>query len=70
MAFRLDGTTARDILKSCNATMETDFFSMYSSDVRTLMESARRHGYRKPKNSNGSKGRQFFAYVQKAARQP
>lgn len=70
MAFRLDPSTARDILRLCHAFIDTDFFTLGSEDTDILMEAARRHGYRKPKNANGSKGRQFFAYVQKAARQP
>lgn len=70
MAINLSPETAHNIMSRVGMTRETNFFSLRTDQVAVLLLAANEHGYRKPKYSNDSKGRQFFAYVQKAARQP
>lgn len=45
---------------------EGDFFALSQSQVEALLAEADRIGYRRPKNANGSRGRYFFAAVQRA----
>ena len=45
-----------------------DFHALGSRQVDTLLEAAKRVGYRKPKNANGSRGRYFHAYLERRCR--
>lgn len=51
--------------------LRRDFFTLSSSDVCRVLEAADAWKYRKPKNANGSRGRYFYALLNRAAnRQP
>lgn len=67
---RLTPDTAREILHTCRAHRDTDFHALPSSIVECLVEQARQHGYRKPRNANGSTGRYFHAYLVRLAGRP
>jgi hypothetical protein len=43
----------------------SDFHELSSSKVDELLKAAAHYGYRKPKNANGSRGRYFFARLQR-----
>lgn len=45
-----------------------DFFTLTPSQVCMIVEEADRQKYRKPKNANGSRGRYFYARMQRKAR--
>lgn len=45
-----------------------NFFTLPPSKVVELLEVADAVGYRKPKNANGSRGRYFFARLQRQCR--
>ncbi len=64
----LTRSAAFDILDQVGATTETDFHTLGSSEVESVLASADLYKYRKPRNANGSRGRYFFAYVQRVAR--
>lgn len=66
--MKLDRITAADILSRIEATAETDFHKLSSGQVGIVLTFADKHNYRKPRGANGSRGRYFFAYVQRAAR--
>lgn len=57
---------ARAILNDCDLLGTEDFFTLPASTVGTLIDHADRLKYRKPKNANGSRGRYFYARVQRA----
>ncbi len=59
---RLDRSRACDILASTGAG-RGDFHALSSTIVDRLLDEAKRAGYRKPKNANGSRGRYFHAYL-------
>lgn len=42
-----------------------NFYALPASKVDALLEVADAVGYRKPKNANGSRGRYFFAKLQR-----
>jgi hypothetical protein len=60
---RLGAYEARAIL----AKLDDDFHALSSAQVERLLQEADRVGYRKPKNASGSRGRYFFAYLQRLA---
>lgn len=68
MARRLSSSAACAILVGVGATRQTDFHTLSSSKVDDLLRAADHYKYRKPKNANGSRGRYFFAYVQRSCR--
>lgn len=70
MAYRVDRTTARNILAQCGAPLDSDFHTLGRGVVCALLDSADLLGYRKPRNANGSRGRYFHAYLVRAAQQP
>ena len=57
---------ARAILNDCDLLGTEDFFTLPASTVGTLIDHADRLKYRKPKKANGSRGRYFYARVQRA----
>lgn len=61
-------TNARAILTACNIDAGQDFFTLSASQVDALLEYANATKYRKPKNANGSRGRYFYALVQRRAK--
>jgi hypothetical protein len=58
---------ARQILFRCGADTGEDFAALPSRTVQQLLEWADVCRYRAPKNANGSRGRYFFAYLQRLA---
>ena len=46
--------------------LRKDFYTLSSSEVAQVLELADLVKYRKPKQANGSRGRYFFAYLQRA----
>lgn len=43
-----------------------DFFELAASEVERVLDAANEWKYRKPKHANGSRGRYFFAALQRA----
>jgi hypothetical protein len=64
---RIDRMTASDVLSRAKAPRGTDFHALPSSVVEALIEEADAHGYRRPRNANGSRARYFHAYLTRAA---
>lgn len=58
---------AIEVLKRLNAQPGQDFFTMSPAQVCDLLVEADRMKYRKPKNANGSRGRYFYAMLQRRA---
>lgn len=56
---------ACSIMNQIGAGRDTDFHTLNSSAVSKLIDAADAVGYRKSKNANGSRGRSFFAYLQR-----
>jgi hypothetical protein len=48
--------------------MGRDFHALPSSAVESIIESANRFKYRKPRNANGSRGRYWYALLHRRAR--
>jgi hypothetical protein len=65
MARRRKQLDACGVLQRVGISPSTNFFVLPSSKVSALLEEADAHGYRKPKNANGSRGRYFYAYLQR-----
>lgn len=68
MARRLSRVNACEILQRAGVPRGEDFHTLSSSKVDALLAEAKRAGYRKPKNANGSRGRYFHAYLQRKCR--
>lgn len=66
--MNLTPNTARAILERCTIDPETDFHALAVEHVANLLITADEYGYRKPKNANGSRGRYWYAYLQRRAR--
>lgn len=47
--------------------LRKDFCTLSSSEVGRVLEAADAWKYRKPKNANGSRGRYFYALLNRAA---
>jgi hypothetical protein len=61
--------TRSDAANLCNKyhiDTHKDFFVLSASEVGQVIDAADEWGYRKPKNANGSRGRYFFAALQRA----
>ena len=56
------------ILKELGIPRGENFHVLRSSKVDELLDVARKYGYQKPKNANGSRGRYFHDYLQRACR--
>ena len=56
---------ARRRAEAYGISFNRDFFTLSSSDVSYLVGLAGKVGYYKPKNANGSRGRYFYAYLQR-----
>jgi len=54
-----------EFLRSIGVQKDQDFYELSSDQVERLLEEARRVGYRKPKNANGSTARYFYARLQR-----
>jgi len=56
------------ILRELGIPRGEDFHVLRSSKVGELLEVADQYKYRKPKNANGSRGRYFHDYLQRACK--
>ena len=63
-----DYLLAAPALKEAGIDITADFSTLPSSAVSVLVEMARKQGYRKPRNANGSRGRYYFAAIQRQYR--
>ena len=66
---RLTRREARQILFSREIPLDMDFHALRTSQVDEIVHAANAHGYRAPKNANGSRARYFHAYLMRAAAQ-
>ncbi len=57
---------AIDLAARFNFPLCEDFFTLPSSTVCQILAAADERHYRKPKNANGSRGRYFYAYLNRA----
>lgn len=64
---RIDRARACDILARCNVPLGADYHTLNTGQVDALISEANAWGYRRPRNANGSRGRYFHAYLQRAA---
>lgn len=60
--------TARNVLALCSVDGHADYHTLRTSQVDALLVHADRLKYRKPRNANGSRGRYFYAALQRAAK--
>ena len=67
---KLEQHEARSIIAACGIESGADFFTLPASTVEALLTHADKLRYRAPKNANGSRGRYFYAYLQRAASGP
>lgn len=63
----MDKQTARAILSACHIPLGANFYGLSSDEVGDLLAYADAHKYRQPKHANGSRGRYFYAFVQRVA---
>lgn len=56
---------AYELAKKAGIKFHKDFYQQDRSAVGELVEIAKREGYQKPANANGSRGRYFFYHLQK-----
>ena len=47
--------------------LDKNFYTLRADEVEAVLAAADRVKYRKPRNANGSRGRYFFAALQRAA---
>jgi hypothetical protein len=64
-AYRVN---ALAVLASLKIDPSQDFFTLSASQVSGLLAEADRVRYQKPKQANGSRGRYFYARLQRHAR--
>lgn len=55
------------LAKQFRFPLHQDFCTLSSSTVRAVLEAADFVKYRRPKNANGSRGRYFYAYLNRVA---
>jgi hypothetical protein len=67
MGARLGRDDARHLADLHGVDLTRDFHALTSSEVESVIAAADAHGYRKPRNANGSRGRSFHAYLSRAA---
>jgi hypothetical protein len=71
---RLNRSDAREILARVTSAAQEDatrdFHALSSGAVAALLAEADRHGYRAPRNANGSRARCFHSYLSRLASRP
>lgn len=65
--YKVSRMQASDLLASCGSNPQENFYSLTQSQTSQVLACARSVGYKQPKNSNGSKARYFFEYLQRRA---
>lgn len=63
----MHSTDARSIATTYHLDLSKDFFTLSVEEVGRVLDAANLCKYRKPKQANGSRGRYFFRYLQRAA---
>ncbi len=63
----MNNTNARALAAQFDFPLDRDFCTLPASTVCRVLEAADLVKYRKPKNANGSRGRYFYAYLQRVA---
>lgn len=64
----IDLDTAKTAFNAAGISLDADFHTLASSQVDVIVDLAKRAGYRKPKNANGSTGRYYFEALVRANR--
>ena len=62
---KIDRFDAREIFDRTGIKPGTDFHSLRSEKVSALLEQAKRHGYKTPRNASGSRARMFFQMLER-----
>ena len=62
------GLNARAILAGLRIDPAQDFHELSAAQVDGLLKEADRERYRKPRHANGSRGRYYYARLQRHAR--
>lgn len=57
---------AQNLVKTYHIDISKDFSTLSSFEVCEVLEAADEWHYRKPKHANGSRGRYFFALLQRS----
>jgi hypothetical protein len=60
----------RELLRALKIDPTQNFYTLSASQVDGLLVEADRVRYRKPRNANGSRGRYFYARLQRTLRAP
>lgn len=68
MTKRLTGEQARAKADHYGFELDKDFHALSVDQVQRVLDAADAHGYRAPKNANGSRARYFHAYLRRVAR--
>lgn len=63
--MKITPNVAHDILQRCSIAVSENFYSLDSTRVMALVGEADAVRYRAPKNANGSRGRYFYALLQR-----
>lgn len=64
---RMTRSEARNLAADYQIPLRRDFHRLESEIVECVLAAANSRGYRKPANANGSRGRYFYAYLNRAA---
>jgi hypothetical protein len=64
----IDLDTALNAFNTSGIKIDADFHTLTSTQVEIIVDLAKRAGYRKPKNANGSTGRSYFEALVRAKR--
>lgn len=64
----MSASNATNLATQFHIPLGRDFFTLSASDVCNVLEAADLVHYRKPINANGSRGRYFYAMLNRAAR--
>ncbi len=56
---------AQENLSQFGVTFREDFHTLDGLKVQAILDEAKAHGYRRPKNANGSTARYFFEAVKR-----
>ncbi len=66
---KLDSIEAKSLAAKFSVPLGRNFFTLTSFEVGCVLDGADARKYRKPKNANGSRGRYFYEYLNRTARQ-
>jgi hypothetical protein len=60
-----DYSKAIKMVEGNEIDLTADFHTLSTDEVDVIVAQAKAHGYRKPKNANGSTGRYFFQLLKR-----